>query len=145
LRTRLAHGAPYSMAKSAVWTRTAAATSTRCSSGVNGKDLTTVPLLERKRVLVSVLPKIDTRLLYLDHIAQRGVDLYRAACERDLEGIVAKWAHGTYQAGGRQTSWLKIKNLDYTQVRDRHELFEGRSHDSDVRRAKAVRPELAFL
>jgi len=36
-------------------------------------------------------------LLYLDHIQERGCDLFAAACARDLEGIVAKWAAGTYQ------------------------------------------------
>jgi hypothetical protein len=45
---------------------------------------------------------------------------------RDLEGIVAKWAHGTYQTDGRSTSWLKIKNPEYTQIQGRTELFENR-------------------
>jgi ATP-dependent DNA ligase len=48
------------------------------------------------------------------------------ACERDLEGILAKWSQGTYRIDGRATSWLKIKNPDYTQMRDRHELFATR-------------------
>jgi ATP-dependent DNA ligase len=43
-----------------------------------------------------------------------------------LEGIVAKWNRGTYRTDGRATSWLKIKNLEYSQMRDRHELFAGR-------------------
>lgn len=34
------------------------------------------------------------------------------------------WARGTYQTDGRRASWVKIKNPDYTQTRDRHELFE---------------------
>jgi hypothetical protein len=38
------------------------------------------------------MPKIET-LLYLDDIAERGSDLFRAARMRDLEGIVGKWAH----------------------------------------------------
>jgi len=58
------------------------------------------------------------------HLAERGRDLCRVACERDLEGIVGKWAHGTYQTDGRRTSWVKIKNPKYTQIRDRHELFQ---------------------
>jgi bifunctional non-homologous end joining protein LigD len=48
----------------------------------DGKDLRGLPLLERKRRLVRVLPTIETRLLYLDHIAERGRDLFRAACAR---------------------------------------------------------------
>jgi bifunctional non-homologous end joining protein LigD len=91
---------------------------------LEGRDLTRLPLLERKRTLLRVLPKIESRLLYLDYLAERGGDLYRAACERDPEGIVGKWAHGTYQTDGAGTSGMKIKNPDYTQMRDRHELFE---------------------
>jgi hypothetical protein len=48
----------------------------------------------------------------------------RAACDLDLEGIVAKWAHGSYQTDSRGTSWLKIKNPDYSQMVDRNELFD---------------------
>jgi hypothetical protein len=40
--------------------------------------------------------------------------------------IVAKWANGTYQCDGRSTSWLKIKNPDYSQMEGRHELFVAR-------------------
>lgn len=72
------------------------------------------------------MPAIECRVLFLDSLAERGCDLFRGACERDLEGIVAKWAHGTYRTDGRATSWLKIKNTDYSQIVDRHELFETR-------------------
>ena len=39
----------------------------------------------------------------------RGERLFELTCERDLEGIVAKWAYGSYQTAGHGTSWLKIK------------------------------------
>ena len=48
------------------------------------------------------------------------------ACERDLEGLVAKCGPGTYRTHGQATSRLKVKNPDYTQMRDRHELFAAR-------------------
>jgi ATP-dependent DNA ligase len=66
---------------------------------------------------------------------------YRVACERDLEGIVAKWKHGTYQADGL-TSWLKVKNPTYSQAEGRHELFENGRSKAD--RAKWTRPELVL-
>lgn len=91
---------------------------------LNGRDLTGLPLLERKRILRDVMPTIECRLLYLDHIVGTGVALYQQICARDLEGIVAKWAHGRYCTDGRSTSWLKIKNPAYSQIADRHELFE---------------------
>jgi ATP-dependent DNA ligase len=74
------------------------------------------------------MPRIETRLLYLDHIAERGRGLYRAACARDLESIVGKWAEGTYQSHGRCTSWVKVKNPKYSQMVDRHELFAALEH-----------------
>ena len=46
---------------------------------VDGEDVCALPLIERKRRLRRIMPKVDTRLLYLDSIAERGRDLYRAA------------------------------------------------------------------
>jgi bifunctional non-homologous end joining protein LigD len=110
---------------------------------IDGHDLTSSPLLERKRELLRIMPTIQTRLLYLDHIEQRGCDLFRVACERDLEGIVGKWTHGTYRTDGRATSWLKVKHAEYSQMRDRHELFESRL--SGVSRPRALRrPDLVL-
>jgi hypothetical protein len=54
------------------------------------------------------MPWVERRLRYLDHIERRGVDLFRVACERDLEEV---------EAGERRnlsdrctTSWAKMKN-----------------------------------
>jgi ATP-dependent DNA ligase len=98
-------------------------------------------MLERKRRLFAIMPRIESRVLYLDHIHERGVDLFRAACERDLEGIVGKWLQGRYQAEPQRTSWLKIKNPEYSQMEGRHELFDARG-DRSRRRAKPVRLSL---
>ena len=83
-----------------------------------------LPFVERKRRLARIMPRIESRLMFLDAIRARGTRLYELACERDLEGIVAKWARGTYQCDGRGTSWLKIKNPKYSQMEGRHELFD---------------------
>ena len=101
---------------------------------VDGGDLRGLPLLVRKRRLAAILPAVNSRLLYLDHVAVRGRDLFRAACERDLEGIVAKWARGTYQTGCG-TSWLKVKNPAYSQMVGRRELFEARHSGLHTHRA----------
>jgi ATP-dependent DNA ligase len=72
------------------------------------------------------MPVAEGRVLFFDSIAEQGRDPFREACERDLEGIVAKWTHGTYQTDTRRTSWLKIKNAEYSQmVGTSHELFEA--------------------
>jgi ATP-dependent DNA ligase len=36
------------------------------------------------------MPRIKSRLRFLNHIEGRGVDLFHVACERDLEGVVGK-------------------------------------------------------
>ena len=68
------------------------------------------------------MPRIELRQM----IRARGTRLYELACERDLEGIVAKCARGTYQCDGRGTSWLKVKNPEYSQIQGRHELFASK-------------------
>jgi bifunctional non-homologous end joining protein LigD len=99
------------------------------------------PLLQRKRLLNAIMPTVESRVRYVDHVQERGIDFYRAVCERDLKGIVAKWKQGTYQTTSA-TSWLKIKNPDYPQAKGRHELFEQRRPKAD--RAKWTRPELVM-
>jgi bifunctional non-homologous end joining protein LigD len=106
---------------------------------VNGKDTCGLPLVERKRRLRRIMPRVETRLLYLDSIAERGRDLYRAACTLDLEGVVGKWANGRYQTDGRCTSWVKFKNPEYSQMEARHELFEKSRGFS---KSRLPRPEL---
>jgi hypothetical protein len=75
----------------------------------------------------------------------RGARLFELACERDLEGHLAKWSKGTYQCDGRGTSWLKIKNPEYSQVEGRHELFESRRRPAlPSHRVKGLPPALAL-
>ena len=50
-------------------------------------------------------------------------NLFEAACEADLEGVVAKWKWGVYQTDTDATSWAKIKNPAYSQSKGRHEQF----------------------
>jgi ATP-dependent DNA ligase len=49
------------------------------------------------------MPRIDSRLVYLDHVVWRGEELFAAVCANDLEGIVAKWKHGRYQGAAHET------------------------------------------
>jgi len=101
--------------------------------------------VDRKRRLARIMPRIESRLMFLDAIRARGTRLYELACERDLEGIVAKWARGTYQCDGRGTSWLKIKNPEYTQNEGRHELFEAKRAEWRPRGPKATPLSLSLV
>jgi bifunctional non-homologous end joining protein LigD len=48
------------------------------------------------------------RVLYAEHVEERGIDLYVEAARMELEGIVAKRADAPYVAG-RSAGWVKIK------------------------------------
>ena len=99
---------------------------------LDGKDLRDLPLVQRKRVLRRVVPRRATAVRYLDHFPGRGVALFAAACELDLEGVVAKPKGSTYHLVGARSPWIKIKNAGYSQADGRHERFERRG----VRRAR---------
>src|SRR5262249_9024908 len=109
---------------------------------VEGEDVQDRPLLERKRILRRLMPRIDSGLLYVDHLAARGCDLFRTACERDLEGIVAKWSRGPYQRDGVSTSRVKIKNPRYSPAEGGHEFFEPRSGQHRPHRGSTRSPVL---
>jgi bifunctional non-homologous end joining protein LigD len=94
---------------------------------LNGEDLREYPLIERKRELQKIIPKDPTsRVLYVEHIEERGEDLFSLTVDHDLEGIVAKWKNGAYRDVPR-TSWVKVKNRHYSQIVGRDKLFERRS------------------
>src|SRR3954454_15635047 len=54
---------------------------------LDGDDLRSLPLIERKSKLRSIVHPSCSRLLYAGHIEGRGSELYREVCRRDLEGI----------------------------------------------------------
>jgi bifunctional non-homologous end joining protein LigD len=93
---------------------------------LDGRDLRAEPLLTRKRILKGLMPRHASRLRYVDHVRERGRELFDLACAHDAEGVVAKWTRGRYSTDGVTTSWLKIKNADYSQAIGRHELFAER-------------------
>jgi bifunctional non-homologous end joining protein LigD len=86
---------------------------------LGGEDLRARPLIERKRLLRSIVPEQPQSMLYAEDIERNGVKFFRLACKQDLEGIVAKLKHGAY--GER---WFKIRNPAYSQYEGRWELFE---------------------
>jgi ATP-dependent DNA ligase len=90
---------------------------------VNGRDARRLPLLERKKLLRAIVPRRSPALLCADHMRRRGRDLFAEVCRQDLEGIVAKRANGSLGPGG-DAGLVKIKNPEYSQAQDRHELFE---------------------
>ena len=66
---------------------------------------------------------LDGEIVFCDYVQARGEELFAAACDRDLEGIVAKWRHGKY-VNDPDHPWVKIKNPAYSQIQGRHEQFD---------------------
>ena len=93
---------------------------------LNGKDLRQLPLIERKRALRKVVQNSSPFLMLVDHVAAEGERLFQLACERELEGIVAKHRLSRYVVEDGNPNWVKIKNRGYSQVIGRDELFERR-------------------
>ena len=82
-----------------------------------------LPLVERKKLLRAVVPQRSSAVLYAQHVHATGHDLFAEVCRQDLEGVVATHRAGRY-GEDEPTRWLKIKNPEYSQARDRAELFE---------------------
>ena len=76
---------------------------------LNGYDLTSLPLIERKNLLEEILPKDDDVIKYSSHIMESGKAFFEAAMEQGLEGIMAKRSNSRYTIGNRSADWLKIK------------------------------------
>ena len=88
---------------------------------LDGRDLRTQPLIERKRILAKLV-KDHPGVLYAQHFdGEEGAALFRLVCEQDLEGVVAKRKDAAYGDG-----WYKIRNPDYSQYEGRRELFDKR-------------------
>ena len=75
---------------------------------LNGFNLMTVPLEQRKALLQQMIPADKGFLRYSDHYAAQGRALYGVARDKGLEGIVAKSRTGIY-VQKRSREWLKIK------------------------------------
>lgn len=110
---------------------------------LDGRDVRQLPLVERKALLRGLVPAADARVLYVDSAAGDGEAFLRAAVAMDLEGVVGKYADGVYQSGGASTSWVKVKNPEYSQVTGRRELFEA-FRGTVSRRRGAGRPRLVL-
>lgn len=77
---------------------------------LGGEDLRQLPLEMRKTSLARLLRgRPDAIFIAPFESSAIGPDLFRAACDLGLEGLVSKRRDGPYQAG-RSKEWIKIKN-----------------------------------
>jgi bifunctional non-homologous end joining protein LigD len=75
---------------------------------LNGKDLRSRPLIERKAALEKLLARAPDGIRYVEHFERDPREVIEAACRLGLEGIVSKKADSVYKPG-RQGSWVKSK------------------------------------
>ena len=76
---------------------------------LNGYDLRATPLIERKRLLASLLSgSHDPHLRYSDHIIGDNEASFEEACRQGLEGLIVKRMDAAYRSG-RGRGWLKVK------------------------------------
>lgn len=75
---------------------------------LDGRDLTTLPLTERKAELATLLAALPAPIHVAEHIVGHGEKLFAAMCAARQEGIVSKRADASYRSG-RTKAWLKVK------------------------------------
>ena len=73
------------------------------------RDLTRVPMLERRELLKSVVVIRDKRIRIADYFEAAPKDLLSAVREQGLEGIVGKRKDSVYQPGKRSGAWIKYR------------------------------------
>ena len=82
---------------------------------LNGKNIEHLPLIERKKLAKQLLKK-NPVIRYCDHVEENGIGFLDTTKERGLEGIIAKRKDSEYARGTRSREWLKMKNVQSTEV-----------------------------
>jgi bifunctional non-homologous end joining protein LigD len=86
---------------------------------LDGRDLKTLPLTERRKILKDIMPADNDTIRYSEAFETSATEFLDAAGKMGMEGIMAKKADSTYIPGDRNKSWLKIK------THKRHEVVIG--------------------
>ena len=76
---------------------------------MDGKDIRSLPLDDRKAALAKLLRKAKPGIRYSEHISGDGKMIFERACMMGLEGIVSKRLNSPYRSG-KVKYWLKVKN-----------------------------------
>lgn len=85
---------------------------------LGNKDLRPLPLESRKAQLRKLIPASAPTIGYIDGMAERGLELFAAAVEMGMEGVVAKRLGSPY-AAGRSRDWIKSKPKGFHEGWDR--------------------------
>ncbi len=75
---------------------------------INGRDVISNPLEERKKKLKTIIHE-GPHLLYADHVEVQGKRFFEEALKKGFEGIIGKERGSPYQPGVRSSTWVKVK------------------------------------
>ena len=73
-----------------------------------GEDITTKPIMDRRRVLEQII-KPAAGIQLASYVEAEGKTLFNLIKEKGMEGIIAKRKNSIYRPGKRTSDWLKIK------------------------------------
>ena len=73
------------------------------------RDLTQLPLIERREMLKSVLKFQSPRVRIAEYFETSTTAMLESAAEQGLEGVVAKRKASLYEAGKRSGAWAKYR------------------------------------
>jgi len=76
---------------------------------LDGKDLTGVPLIQRKAMLQALAANITQGVRFSPAIKADSARLMREMKARGLEGLIAKRRNSKYESGRRSGAWVKFK------------------------------------
>ncbi len=77
---------------------------------LNGHDLRGMELIKRKQLLKTLIePLNNSAIIYNDHVAGKGTELFAKAKKAGWEGIIGKDAQSYYDSGKRTDHWRKFK------------------------------------
>jgi DNA primase len=80
---------------------------------LDGVDLRSVPLIERKRLLAHVLRALPMqRVRVASHVEADGPAVFERACEMQIAGIVSRKRESAYRSG-RQDTWIEARCAEH--------------------------------
>ena len=79
---------------------------------LDGKDLTKLPLTNRKELLEALVANLADPIRYSGSLGEDAPALLREVRRRGLEGLIGKRVDSAYEPGRRSGAWIKLKCVD---------------------------------
>jgi bifunctional non-homologous end joining protein LigD len=76
---------------------------------LNGTDLRSRPLVERRKLLAKLLKKGPAYIKFSEELEGSREQLLQVARQFQLEGLIAKRPNSLYESGRRSGAWVKVK------------------------------------